>query len=111
MCENRTMTSTEYLNYLGSEDRMRVRIETERGRIIDFTIQYETVIATEFRPVVRYDLAHGYAHRDILDPGGAVVTKEAMPSHWTMRACLDYANADIRRHWRMYREAFRRGNQ
>ena len=46
---------------------IRVRRTNERGRIIAFTAQNEPFIEGRFRPAVRYDTAHGRAHRDPLD--------------------------------------------
>ena len=44
--------------------------ETERGQILRFVVQLECQFVEdgEWLPVVRYDTAHGYAHRDIMHP-------------------------------------------
>lgn len=45
--------------------------ESERGRIIRFVVQLECQFAEdgEWIAIVRYDTAHGYAHRDLMHPG------------------------------------------
>lgn len=40
------------------------------GIVTGFVVQYEALIENKWRPVVRYDTAHGFAHRDLLHPGG-----------------------------------------
>jgi len=68
------MQEIEYILFLSSEmkDRLRVSAQKERGEILEFTVQYEALIRHEWRPVVRYDTAHGFAHKDILHPDGTV---------------------------------------
>lgn len=41
-----------------------MRIWLEAGRVRRFEVQYQTTIGGELLPVVRYDTAHGFAHRD-----------------------------------------------
>ena len=54
---------------LGPElvDWLRVRFLTDRGVVRRFTVQYEAVVDGTTYPVVRWDTAHGYVHRDTLD--------------------------------------------
>lgn len=51
--------SREYVQYLteAQKDRMRVRIVTERGAVVQFTVQYEALLVSVWRPVVRFDTA------------------------------------------------------
>jgi hypothetical protein len=39
--------------------------------ITDFVVQYEIFINDKWCPVVRYDTAHGYAHKDLIHPDGS----------------------------------------
>lgn len=57
----------------GTADSIRVRRTTERGQTLAFTVQYEPWVDGAHRPAVRYDTAHGFAHRDILDWDGVAV--------------------------------------
>jgi hypothetical protein len=52
---------------LGEEVRKRHRHRTERGRVIHFSVQLELWFADSWQPVVRYDAAHGFAHRDMYE--------------------------------------------
>ncbi len=63
------MRTIEYLRALDALLQLRVRFETEQGRIIRFTVQLE-YDQDGWQPVVRYDTAHGFAHCDIIHPYG-----------------------------------------
>ena len=89
------------------QDFLRVLIQVERGVVLRFVVQYEAVLDGATYPVVRYDSAHGAAHRDILDRTGRVIDK-----HWifnkTYAEVATDAIADIKANWPTYREAFER---
>lgn len=83
---------------------LRFRFSTIRGRVIDFVVQYETVLDGEPVTVVRYDTAHGFPHRDTMDARGRQVSKEVLLlSH---DEALQFATIDLRMHWRRYRARF-----
>ena len=56
-------------------DGIRVRFSTVRGTVSGSVLQYEAWIEERHRPVVRYDTAHGFPHRDLLDWEGMTVAK------------------------------------
>ncbi len=64
------MRTVEFRRLLDYDNALRVMFETERGQILRFVVQLECQVAEDddWIPVVRYDTAHGYAHRDILHP-------------------------------------------
>ncbi len=37
------------------DDRLRIKIETEKGNIVDMVVQYEAKFEEEWHPIVRYD--------------------------------------------------------
>ena len=84
-----------------------MRLQIERGQVQRYTVQYETLVEEKFHPVVRYDSAHGYPHRDLLDWNGDIVDKS-----WL--APVDYGTAAteaivaIDQDWRQLREEFLR---
>ena len=55
-------------------------------------------------PVVRYDTAHGFAHRDRLHSDGRS-EKTALPSQDYTQA-LNYAEAELKDQWQIYRDRF-----
>jgi hypothetical protein len=85
---------------------IRFRFTTEGNSVTVFTVQYETTLAGERVPVVRYDSAHGFAHRDVLDRDGAVIEKVVLGEGVTFADALSIGQQDIRTNWRAYRTAF-----
>lgn len=55
--------------------RMRVRFENDGNVMVRFMVQYETLLGSTWRPVVRFDTSHGEAHRDTYDPSGEQIEK------------------------------------
>ena len=100
--------TTDYRERLRDErDFLRVRIRVERGRLVRYMAPYEAVIEGRIYPVVRYDNAHGFPHRDRLDWRGQVMEK--LPFYGVSNAAaLDNGKADIKANWRAYRVEFLR---
>jgi hypothetical protein len=88
------------------DDRLRIRINTERGKIVDIVVQYESRIKEKWYPIVRYDCSHGFFHRDILTPKGEKI-KQAIPIN-NLKDALTYAEQDIKDRWEWYKEKFKR---
>jgi hypothetical protein len=87
-------------------NRIRKRILIDRGRVVDFVIQYETDVDGIYRPVVRYDGSHGHGHRDILNLQGETVDKWWVPEHMDLGDALEYGSDDLDANWRRYRDRF-----
>ena len=100
------MALTEYLRLLDDENRIRVKFETERGKIQKFIVQYEVMVVSNWKPVVRYDTAHGFAHRDILMPDGS--QKKESFDLGDFGSTLTFAQEDLLRNWKSYRENYLR---
>jgi len=64
------MRTVEFRRLLDYDNALRVMFETERGQILRFVVQLECqfVEDDDWVSVVRYDTAHGHAHRDIMHP-------------------------------------------
>ena len=56
---------TTYFLDLSGEDRVFVQFKSERGKIVEFTVQYATRVQSRWRTVRRYDTAHHQAHMDV----------------------------------------------
>lgn len=56
---------TEYTSFLTDIDRISVRIERNRHSVTSFSVQYEALINSRWRKIVRYDSADGFPHRHI----------------------------------------------
>jgi len=86
-------------------DRLRVHFVTERGQVKSIAvIQYEAYIDGQWRAIVRFDEAHGFFHQDILSPEG----EQQKIAHTSLdrKLALTEAIADIKRHWRHYRQVY-----
>ena len=100
------MREKEYLKYLdrSENERLRLKIKTDKGKVIDMVVQYETKIKEQWKPVVRYDCAHGFFHRDIIYPSGDK-EKKAIAIR-DLETALSYAEQDIKDHWDLYKEKY-----
>jgi len=61
---------TSYVINLSPDGKNRYRHYhvSEKRQIIEFRIQYEAYLEGQWRAIVRYDTAHGSAHRDVMHP-------------------------------------------
>jgi hypothetical protein len=96
----------EYVYLLSDTDRKR-HIHSRTGRkIIDFLVQYEALTDGKWVPVVRYDTAHGYAHKDILNPDGS--KQKVILGEHAYEAALSLADLDINQNWKAYKARYMR---
>lgn len=103
------MAEREFLIYLDPESRVcryRHHHVSKGKKIIEFRIQLEILVDEDWYPVVRYDTAHGKAHRDILDPDGKQM-KDWFEGY-SVEEVLTIGQKDILENWRTYRERFRK---
>ncbi len=66
------MKKKEFFKYLDKNliERLRMKISLKKGNVIDVVVQYETLYKEKWTPIVLYDCAHGFFHRDIIFPNG-----------------------------------------
>jgi hypothetical protein len=100
---------TENVSAVGElGDVLVVRFLRERDTIIAFVVQYEARIDGRRYPMIRCDTAHGFAHWEILDWRGKIMTKAAvtvpMPYNAVMRAAINH----LKTNWKAELEAFMR---
>ena len=75
--------------------------------MVAFTVQLEVEVEEDvWRPVIRYDCAHDFAHRDRYNLHGEQEKKELS---LTYSEALDLADKDINDNWEIYKERFLRG--
>jgi len=98
----------EYSIRLSARDRYRHKHIRERGRIVYFSVQFETSIEEKWYAVARYDTSHGYAHRDLLNKNGETITKTPIFVR-DYNDALTFAESDLRANWMIYKERFLRG--
>jgi hypothetical protein len=90
----------EYLNELADGARLRARFRRDRGEITEFVVQLEAWFNEEWCAVIRYDSAHGQAHKDVLDRWGREIEKQWLPG--TNNDALTAGTADIKQNWKQY---------
>lgn len=92
--------------YLTHRDRLRIKFLVERGKVTKIDLmQYEAEVQGRWYPVVRYDTAHGYLHRDVMRPDGTIAEKQAIP-YRELGEALTTAREELRRQWSFYRRQF-----
>jgi hypothetical protein len=94
----------EYLIRIGPSDRYRHIHIKEKGKILYFRVQYETRIENIWYPVVRYDTAHGFAHRDLLNIKGEI--KKTPLFNQDYNDALSFAESDLKNNWKQYKNNF-----
>jgi len=62
----------------------------------------------KWHPVIRYDTAHGFAHRDTMHPDGSVDKVSLL--YWDYNEALTFAQYDIKSNWEWYRQRYKKGN-
>ncbi len=61
---------------------------------------FETFIGDKWHPIVRYDTAHGFGHRDLMHPDGS--TTKTSFRYWDYAEVLTYGERDLKQNWRTY---------
>lgn len=102
------MHEIEYLIFLTGEskDRLRVSAQKFKGEILRFVVQYESLILERWQPIIRYDTAHGFAHKDIMKPDGNSIKQPLFFEDYNL--AFTYATLDLKANWKQYREKFER---
>ena len=59
-----------FIRVAPGQAHIRCSYERVKHRILRFTVQLEILHSESWIPVVRYDNAHGFCHRDTLNPDG-----------------------------------------
>ena len=96
---------TSYEVVLDEEIRLRIHFTRERHKITSFIVQLECFLNDRWYPIIRYDTAHQFAHRDILRPDGSQ-KKQPMPVS-DYNEALTYAQKDIMTNFRRYCARFK----
>lgn len=92
-----------YLDKSGNE-KLRVRLKLENGLLIDVVFQYESFIDNKWSPIVRYDCAHGYFHRDTMKPNGD--KEKQLIEIENLKDASRYAEQDLKDRWEWYKERY-----
>jgi hypothetical protein len=78
-----------------------------QGKAIDqFTVQMEVNCNRVWMPVVRYDNAHGFCHRDTLHPDGT--QEKTGVSMGNLNETFTFAIEDLQANWPVHRQRYLR---
>jgi len=97
---------SEYVIPLGENARKRHYHETDKGEVVDFAVQLEVFVNDQWKVVIRYDSAHGFAHIDRYYLDGKKVKKELQLK---LGEALTLADEDIKEKWKTYQKSFLEG--
>lgn len=100
------MRKKTYIFMLTDKDRKRHEHLTDKGEVIGFVVQYETLFENKWVPIVRYDTAHGYAHKDLMNPNGS--KEKTFLGIVDLNNALTLADRDINENWERYSERYLR---
>ena len=100
------MRVNEYVIPLGENARKRHHHEADKGEVIGFAVQLEVLVDDQWKVVLRYDSAHGFAHIDRYYLDGRKVKKEL---HLKLSGALTLADEDIKENWKIYQKFFLEG--
>ncbi len=98
------MKKKAYVFMLTETDRKRHEHTSDKGRIIKFVVQYETKVQDRWVPVIRYDTAHGFAHKDILNPDGTC--EKILLGNISYNELLTLVDKDINENWQRYKNRY-----
>ncbi|MBM3129918.1 MAG: hypothetical protein FJ009_15015 [Chloroflexi bacterium] len=100
------MTETTYIIDLtpDGKNRYRHRHVVSRRRIVEFSLQYEAFLENKWHAIVRYDTAHGFAHRDVIHPDGT--EGKTSFQHWSYEQVLTFGERDLKQNWLAYRATY-----
>jgi hypothetical protein len=93
----------EYIIPYSYDVRKRHYHKTSRGKVERFVVQLEINHDGKWKEVVRYDCAHGFAHRDSYDLVGRNKKEKLFLS---FEDTLTIADDDIDDNWEFYKKEF-----
>ncbi|MBU1367773.1 MAG: hypothetical protein KKE55_07365 [Candidatus Omnitrophica bacterium] len=99
------LTERKYINYLGIDCRRRHYHRRIGKWITEFSVQLEIWYRNRWWPILRYDTAHGFAHKDLISASGKV-RKTTLDSIQNLSDTLTFALNDIKSNWELYQEQF-----
>jgi hypothetical protein len=100
------MGEKEYIIPYRGDARKRHEHKATRGKVTEFVVQLEVRVGDEWKAVVRYDCAHGYAHRDSYSLSG---TRKKRDLNLRFEDALTLADGDIDDNWEVYKGQFLEG--
>src|SRR5262245_43240833 len=86
------------------EVHLRSTFQRVKSRVVRFTVQLEIFQQEGWTPVVRYDNAHGFCHRDTLHPDGSQDKTRVFVGD--VNETFTHAIEDLRANWEAHRDRY-----
>ncbi len=103
---SKPINEVSYAHNIAPNAVRRVRFVKQHDEIIEFVVQLECLIQSNWRVIIRYDTVHDFAHRDTLRPDGSE-EKIVLPSV-SYNEALTFALMDVKMNWQLYRDQYER---
>jgi len=100
------LSVTEYVIPLGEKARKRHYHETDKGQIVSFAVQLEVLVGDQWKIVIRFDSAHGFAHIDRYYLDGRKIKKNL---YLKLSEAMTLADEEIKENWKRFQKAFGEG--
>lgn len=98
------MKKKEFLINIDVDTRIRHNHIRFKQKILKFTLQLEIYIKNKWYPVIRYDTAHNFAHKDLIHYDGKVEKTPLFIRDYN--DALLFAQADLKTNLTLYKEMF-----
>jgi LEA14-like dessication related protein len=98
------MRKKEFIRPLSNEDRIRENFSVDKGKVERIVVQYESYITDKWAPIVRFDTAHDFFHKDIINPDKTKV--QIRISSFNLNDALTYAELDLKNNWQRYKTQY-----
>ena len=98
------MRTVEFRRFFDNDNALRVRFDVDQGEVLSFVVQLESWIGNKWKAIVRYDTAHGFAHRDKMH--ARKETEKVEIQVRTYKEGLNFAIDDMEANWRDYRRRY-----
>jgi len=94
----------EFIRPLSDEDRIRENFSIDKGKIKRIVVQYESYIHNKWIPIIRFDTAHNFFHKDIINPD---TTKNKIEiTSFNLNDALTFAELDLKNNWQRYKAQY-----
>lgn len=100
------MAEKEYIIPYSEDARKRPYHKPTKGKVVKFAVQLEVKYEGDWKEVVRYDCAHGFAHRDSYNLRGK---NKKDKLYLGFEDALTLADDDIDDNWEIYKLRFLEG--
>jgi hypothetical protein len=98
-------TGLYYNSLCELEDRIRIHLEIEKGRLLNAVYQYETFENDKWIAIVRFDCSHGQVfHKDIMYSNGD--KEKEVVEVFSVKEFALYARYDLVSKWKFYKERY-----